>query len=99
MEAKNAGNTAVLCPAEALNSESRQRRPVITRKVPGGAGDGEKSCVKRESGICQRLPRINDDERTGGEAAAGMGVQENFYLSAEGACMLESCAGYITTYR
>lgn len=30
---------------------------------------GEKSCVKRESGIWQRLPRINDDEPTEGELA------------------------------
>lgn len=30
---------------------------------------GKKSCVKRESGICQRLPRINDDEPTGGAPA------------------------------
>lgn len=29
----------------------------------------KKSCVKRESGICQRLPRINDDEPTEGELA------------------------------
>jgi len=58
----------VLCLVEALNSGSRQRRSVITRKEPGGVG--EKSCVKRESGICQRLLRINDDEPTG-EAPAG----------------------------
>lgn len=59
----------VLCPAEALNSGSRQRRSVITRKAPGGGGDGEKNCVKRESGICQRLLRINDDEPAGGTPA------------------------------
>lgn len=61
----------VLCPAEALNSGSRQRRSVITRreKELGGGGDGEKNCVKRESGICQRLPRINVDDPTGGAPA------------------------------
>lgn len=70
----------VLCPAEALNSGSRQRRSVITKKEPGGGGDGEKSCVKRESGICQRLLRINDDEPTGRSTDRGepMGAPDNF---------------------
>lgn len=45
----------VLCPAEALNSGSRQRRSVITRKEPGGGGDGEKKLCKE--GI-RHLPTV-----------------------------------------
>lgn len=74
----------VLCPAEALNSGSRQRRSVITRKEPGGGGDGEKSCVKRESGICQRLLRINDDEPTGGAEESPWAPRITFNLPPEG---------------
>lgn len=74
----------VLCPAEALNSESRQRRSVITRKESGGGGDGEKSCVKRESGIFQRSPRINDDEPTGERAGRPWASGRFFNFPAEG---------------
>lgn len=35
----------VLCPAETLNSGSRQRRSIITRKKSNGGGDGEKKVV------------------------------------------------------
>lgn len=57
-------NARALCPAEALNSGSRQRRTVITREEEEEEEmeTRRKSCVKRESGICLVLTMMSQRE-------------------------------------
>lgn len=69
---------AVLCPAGALNSGSRQRRSIIAWKKSSGGWDGEKKLCKEEIGhLCQRLVLTMMSQRK--EKWQSMGVQGNFY--------------------